>query len=475
MHKEVRSVQNDSLHAALFWACVLAIYFGAIFLRGTTMTGDGPVHWSAAVYVGSCQLSFMELIQIPGIPSGPVPYLIWGNIGKFLGYHPVILRAVCTIVSLSFAFIYWNLLRKKVKSHYVVMMFLLSYVYFFGPSHSIMTDNFGLLFLVIFYALFLNDEPLSAPKGMLCLLILILALYSRIWYVILPGTYILLSVMSAAFRQQRPNLFKTVLCVLGISSMLLVVFYWGAFVHPPMQEKHHIAVTLWLPVLVISVIGAYLFPLVFLMQTRREALIISGLIAPLFLGLFITPLTMRDPKPIGGIVQNMLSYAGNFLFGTQYAELIFLPFYIVGLIILANLIVIAYSEMREIDVWSASPIPILSVTGLGFLGANMLVPFWSERYLSPFFICLFPFIPILIKRWKRVLWAWLSILFIIALSHLVVQSVGYKRAKILTYKNTQTTLRDLQELYMMKVRLHGGEFTEDDKIKKALSCLSNDQ
>ena len=64
----------------------------------------------------------------------------------------------------------------------------------------------------------------------------------------------------------------------------------------------------------------------------------------------------------------------------------------------------------------------------------------SERYLSPFFVCFFPFIPNLIKRWKKAIWAWIFILLIIVLGHLVIQSMGYKRGKVMDMNDIRPML-----------------------------------
>lgn len=163
---------------------------------------------------------------------------------------------------------------------------------------------------------------------------------------------------------------------------------------------------------------------------------------------------------------NTLYFIGEDLFGIQAANWIFLPFWIIGLALLIHLLILAYEEIWKIPEWSESSPFILATAGLGFLSANFFTPMWSERYLSPFFVCFFPFMPHLIKRWKKAIWAWIIILFIIASGHLVIQSLGYKRGKVIRYEGFESTLQKIES------GRYGGGYGY--LAKQARLCLKND-
>ena len=300
-------------------------------------------------------------------------------------------------------------------------------------------------FLIIFFSLTLNERSVSALKGILGFMALCLALYSRIWHVIVPFAFILVAVSSYAFRQ-KPSLAKISICLLGIFSIVSLVVYWGGVVQPDKQQYHYMAITIWLPVLVISIVGAYLWPLILLVPIKRSTWIVTGFLSPLFIG-FISEGKNVQNTTFGGLVEKSVFAVGEVLFGCQAANWIFLPLWIVGLALLIHMLMLAFKEIREREEWSESPLIILSISSLGFLSANMLTPLWAERYLAPFFICVFPFIPNLTKRWKKAIWAWIFILLIIALSHMVVQTTGYKRGKIIKYEEgVEKTLKKIDQL-----------------------------
>lgn len=456
---------SENFRAVCFWISVLALYLTAMCFHGSVMTNDEYTHWIAGVYLGICQPSGMDILEFPGVASGKVPHLIWGNIGRILGYHPMIFRAINVILSLSFAFIYWILIRKRVKRPYIVMAFLLTYVYFFLPAHSILTDNIGPFFLIVFFALTLNERSVTALRGVIGLIALCLALYTRVWYIVFPFAFLLIAILS--FRQ-RPNLAKIAICLLGLLSIFSLVVYWGGFVQPLYQSEkgHHVAVTIWLAVLVISTLGIYLWPLVFFMPIKRAAWIVMGFLSPFFLG-FIYARVGVTRDIIGGLATNTLYYIGEAFFGSQAANWIFFPFWIIGLVLLIHILMLWYEEIWKIPVWSESPPFILAVASLGFIGVNLLTPMWSERYLAPFFICFFPFIPNLIKRWKKAIWIWIFVLFIIALGHLAIQSFGYKRGTAIRYENLESTLTE--DIAALK----GDDYTY--LVKEIHSCLKNDR
>jgi hypothetical protein len=435
---------NDSMTPNLLWIGVLLLFIAAICFHGSVMTNDEYTHWLGGVFLGVCQPTGMDILEFPGIASGKVPHLIWGNIGRIFGYHPMVFRTISLIISLTFAFIYWTLIRKKVEHSYVVMAFLLTYIYFFAPAHSILTDNFGLFFLAVFFALTLNEISVTALKGILGLIFLCLAMYTRIFYIVFPFAFLFVAISSYAFKQ-RPSLAKITICFLGMLSILALAAYWGGFVQPLYQggTGHRVAITIWLPVLVMSTVGIFLCPLIIFMPIKRSAWIAAGLLSPFFIG-FISSEIRVTRDIIGGLSTTTLYMIGKSLLGSQTANWIFFPFWIIGLVLLVHLIILAYEEIRKTPVWSESPAVILIIASLGFLCINFLTPMWSERYLAPFFICFFPFMPYLIKRWKKAIWAWVCVLLIVALGHMVIQGLGYKRGKVLRFEGLETTLQTIE-------------------------------
>ena len=227
--------------AGRHWWLVLAVPFliAIALLAGMTRTmptfhgGDEPIHY--ATILEFAQKPFMDVVRDYATTNGPFYYLLFGAVGRVIGFDLWKMRLLNVLVSYAALAIAFLLFRNRLKMHptraLAAALVLGLSPYFFGSSLIILTDN--LTWLLLFGALYSwleYEESGSAGSAALGCIAIALACFTRqnaVW-VVFPAV--------VAISRSRATVRSRILACMGVALSLapltFLVATWGGLVPP---------------------------------------------------------------------------------------------------------------------------------------------------------------------------------------------------------------------------------------------------
>jgi len=227
--------------AERYWWLVLAVPFlvAITLLAGMTRTmptfhgGDEAIHYGTILEFA--QKPLMDVVRDYATTNGPFYYLLFGAIGKIIGFDLWKMRLLNVLASYGALAIVFLLFRNRLKMHptraLAATVVLGLSPYFFGSSLILLTDN--LTWLLLFGALYswlAYEESGSAGSAALGCVAMALACFTRqnaVW-VVFPA---LVAISRSRTTVGNRNL-AYMGVVLSLAPLTFLVTTWGGLVPP---------------------------------------------------------------------------------------------------------------------------------------------------------------------------------------------------------------------------------------------------
>lgn len=240
----------------------------------------------------------------PGLPSiaklsdyasatGPLFYVVFGNIGRVLGYNRLLLRLVIFVSALGSLYLFHRILRLAGSAEpWPSVALLATTPYFFTLSGLVMTELPALMFgLLSVYAWLRFRAGGRTGDYLLALLAAVLAIWTRQYFVFLPVAFAL----SELTKRPRRWIATFAGLVPGLALVPLVLL-WHGLVPPELGARYHPRPQLENITSVLVWTGLYLLPWIF----RRPRLWHLGALAAV-------PVVVLAPSPGLGFTRTVLN------------------------------------------------------------------------------------------------------------------------------------------------------------------------
>ena len=364
-------------------ALALGFRLGAILLIRSAPVIDEPLHLEVAQQFGPGLPAIAQLRDYNSA-TGPLFYVLFGNVGALFGYNLTLLRVAVFALAVGSLLLFYRILKRLLPADNPLpaVALLATAPYFPALAGVFMTEHLAFFLGLAALLCYLRFRDAGKPADMvLSLLFVTLAIYTRIYLAFLPVAFAVAdtvrnrpsSIAPPSSSVPHPSSFGfAALWLLPIVAFLPIVLLWRGLAPPSYQGAHHAGFN-WQGVGSILIwTGIFFLPWVW--RKLRPWHLIT---------LLAIPIVLLAPLPGLGITRSALK-----LLPHPIAVITACLFGVIGLLWLIRLAPLALNRnMTEIrgGFRIVSRSPRVAAIGTLLLVAGLLVsgPVVYERYLLP--------------------------------------------------------------------------------------------
>jgi hypothetical protein len=236
-------------------ALVLGIRFGTILLVRPAPALDEPIHLKVAQQFGPGLASLEQLRDYPSA-TGPLFYVLFGNLGALFGYDLTLLRIAVFALSLGSLLLFHRILKRLVPgmNQMPAVALLATAPYFASLAGVFMTEHLALLLGLAALLCYLRfREAGKHLDAALALLFATLSVYTRAYYVFLPAAFFVTDIVQRpAGRNSTPAAHRSppvtnhssritsLLWLLPILVFVPMAMLWRGLSPPAFQSMYHV-------------------------------------------------------------------------------------------------------------------------------------------------------------------------------------------------------------------------------------------
>jgi hypothetical protein len=371
-------------------ALALGFRLGAILLIRPAPVIDEPIHLAVAQQFVPGLPAIARLQDYPSA-TGPLFYVLFGNLGALFGYNLTVLRLVVFALALGSLLLFYRVLKRLLPAdNPLPAVALLATAPYFAPLAGVfMTEHLALFLGLAALLCYLRFHDTGRPlDAMLSLLFATLAIYTRSYFIFLPAAFALTDIVEnrtpyivdrtsltdrrSSLITHRSSLARAALWLLPILAFLPMVLLWHGLAPPTYQHVYHPGFH-WQ-----NVSSLFIWTGIFFLPWVWRRLRLWHLVA-----LLAIPAVLLAPLPGLGFTRTTLK-----LLPHPLALVAVCLFGVIGLLWLVQLAPVALGRdtirnPQRISVMSHS-LPVAAIGAL-LLVAGLLVsgPAVYERYLLP--------------------------------------------------------------------------------------------
>jgi len=217
-------------------ALVLGFRLGTILLIRPAPVFDEPIHIQVAQQFGPGLPAISQLRDYPSA-TGPFFYILFGNLGAFLGYDLTLLRVAAFALAVGSLLLFYRILRRLLPADNPLpaVALLATAPYFPALAGVFMTEHLALFLGLAALLCYLRFRGRGHPAdAVLSLLFAILAIYTRSYIIFLPAAF------AAADIVGNPRGWpRALLWLLPVLAFLPMVLLWRGLAPPFYQHEYH--------------------------------------------------------------------------------------------------------------------------------------------------------------------------------------------------------------------------------------------
>ncbi len=397
-------------------ALLLVVIAGLVGL-GFPLTRDESYHWAVTSLFGSGLPSIKVLASYYAGP-GPLPYIIWGNL-RALGAGLPLLRATSTLFLLLAVLGLVKVARElRAPSVPILVAFILVQPYILTNAFLLMTDCLALVLAVwALYGVLAATRTGYTKYWILAGIAAACVLYTRIPYLSIPAGLGLSALIGRTGRRQA-----LATAMLSIAAVGPLIALWGGFASLTNQQAHHLTFRVQHYNHLLAWLGFFYWPYL-LTRIKWDSTKAKLLwVLPVFLGGCLAtwflpfgggvagalPAFERSPET-AGVVDHLIILSGEFGLG-------WLPHIFYFLLWGMGLSAVTHIAFQSWPIPARRTILFMALCAAVLPG---LQPYWWERHAIPAYLLvgILAWSEPMKRRWIPI--AWLSILAVLAIAHLV--------------------------------------------------------
>ncbi len=219
-------------------ALVLGFRLDTIVLIRPAPVLDEPIHLKVAQQFGPGLPSLEQLRDYPSA-TGPLFYVLFGNLGTLVKFDLTLLRLAVFVLALGSLLLFYRVVKRLLPTdNPMPAIALLATAPYFGTLAGVfMTEHLALLLGLSALLCFLRFRGCGRPADAgLTLLFATLAIYTRVYYAFLPLAFAAASLGEPPRRWPRATVW-----VLPVVAFLPLVLLWHGFAPPFYQHVYHVA------------------------------------------------------------------------------------------------------------------------------------------------------------------------------------------------------------------------------------------
>ena len=217
-------------------ALVLGFRLGAILLIRPAPVFDEPIHLEVASQFGPGLPGIAQLRDYPSA-TGPLFYVLFGNLGALFGYNLTLLRLAVFVLALGSLLLFYRILKRLLPADNPLpaVALLATAPYFPALAGVFMTEHLALFLGLAALLCYVRFRAARKPTdAVLSLLFATLAIYTRSYFTFLPAAF------AAADVVGNPRSWpRALLWLLPVLSFLPMVLLWRGLAPPFYQHTYH--------------------------------------------------------------------------------------------------------------------------------------------------------------------------------------------------------------------------------------------
>jgi 4-amino-4-deoxy-L-arabinose transferase-like glycosyltransferase len=224
-------------------ALVLGFRLGAILLIRPAPVIDEPVHVQVAEQFGP-GLPSLEQARDYHSASGPLFYVVFGNLGALFGYSLTVLRLGVFAMALGSLLLFHRIHKRllPLDNPLPAVALLATAPYFAALAGVFMTEHLALLLGLAALLCYLRFRDAGRPlDAVLALLFATLAIYTRSFFVFLPAAFAINDMVTyrSSFIVHRTSFRTAALWLLPILAFVPMALLWRGLAPPSFQYIYH--------------------------------------------------------------------------------------------------------------------------------------------------------------------------------------------------------------------------------------------
>lgn len=235
-------------------ALVLGIRFGTILLVRPAPALDEPIHLEVTQRFGQ-GLASLEQLRDYASATGPLFYVLFGNLGALFSYDLTLLRIAVFALSLGSLLLFHRILRRLApgRSPMPAVALLATTPYFASLAGVFMTEHLALFLGLAALLCYLRFRDAGNPlDAALALLFATLSIYTRAYYVFFPAAFFVTDIVhrpagrSSLPAANRPpaahhsSPIAALLWLLPILAFVPMALLWRDLAPPAFQSIYHV-------------------------------------------------------------------------------------------------------------------------------------------------------------------------------------------------------------------------------------------